>query len=168
MSRSRREVLRAGLASVTLVAIGAGAGCAASEPLPLSPDQVALDAAALAEQDLVALLADGIVDASPAQQRAAEAAQAAHQRHVAELVAAGAVEPSTTASGSPTAPATTTASPAPTGATRPQVRAVIAAQEAQADALTRSALGVSPDIAVLLGSVAASDAAHAWQLRNAS
>ena len=174
MSRTRRDVLRAGLASAAVVALGAGAGCASTEPTPLSADQVALNAAAQAEQDLVALLGLGLTGSSPAQQRAADAAEAAHLRHVAELVAAGAAEPTpgtplatspspgSTASPAPTA--SPTASPTPAA---PDARAVAIAQEAQADALTRSALGVSPDIAVLLGSVAASDAAHAWQLRNA-
>jgi hypothetical protein len=164
MSRTRRDVLRAGLASAAMVALGAGAGCASTEPTPLSADQVALNAAAQAEQDLVALLGLGLIDASPAQQRAADAAEAAHQRHVAELVAAGAAEPTTSTSLATSPSPGPTASPTPAA---PDARAVAIAQEAQADALTRSALGVSPEVAVLLGSVAASDAAHAWQLRNA-
>jgi hypothetical protein len=170
MSRTRRDVLRAGLASAAVVALGAGAGCASPEPTPLSADQVALNAAAQAEQDLVVLLARGLTDASPAQQRAADAAGAAHQRHVAELVAAGAAEPTPGTPTTTTPPPGSTTSPAPTTTpppAAPDARAVAVAQEAQADALTRSALGVSPDVAVLLGSVAASDAAHAWQLRNA-
>jgi hypothetical protein len=169
---TRRLLLRSTAYALGGGAIAAGlSGCGSDQPVAsISPDQAALNAALAGERALVALLADGVVRATPAQIRRAQAASASHTAHVTELVAAGASE--TEPLPTPTSSTTTTSPPgtpspteAPTGDSAPDPAAVVTAQVAQADALSRTALGVSPRLARLLGSIAASDAAQASLMR---
>jgi hypothetical protein len=164
----RRTVLAGGLA---LAAGAVVAGCADPAEPVRSSDLVALDTAARLE----AALAQAAASVSPATAATRSAARA-HRAHVEALVAAGALPPaastiatapSTPASAAPTQPSPTgTSQPAPLPDPSALVRVrttpeLAQAQRAVADAVARLALPVSPALAPLLGSVAASDAAHA-------
>lgn len=140
---TRRSLLLAG--GGTLVVALTAAACSADEAAPsISPDQAALDAALTGENALAAAFEAGVVG-STTQQRRGQAAARSHRAHAKALIDAGArVTPAPTATPSPSDP-----------------RQLARRQRAQADRLERLALGVSPRVALLLGSIAASDAATA-------
>jgi hypothetical protein len=128
--------------------------CADDAPTTIGPDQAALDAAAATERALLAQ-ATAIQSGSAAALARIEAAADAHRAHIDALVSAGA----SSTSGQVELP-TTPAARIPLALAR--------AQDRQADALQALALGTSPRIAQLLGSIAASDAAHALLIRSTS
>jgi hypothetical protein len=148
MSDSTRAVSRRTLllgSGAAAVAVLAAACSDTDAPTQISPDQAALNTALTGETALIAAFAPG-VDGSPAEQRRGAAALRNHQAHADALIEAGADAPTTT----PTTPSSA-ASP----------RDLARLQRAQADRLERLALGVSPRVALLLGSIAASDSATA-------
>jgi hypothetical protein len=142
---SRRTLLLgSGAAAVALLA----SACSDTDsPTAISPDQAALNAALSGEAALIAAFAPG-VDGSADEQRRGEAALRSHRMHADALIDAGAEQP--------------TATPTPTAAASAKSpRELARLQRAQADRLERLALGVSPRVALLLGSIAASDSATA-------
>lgn len=148
MSDSTRAVSRRTLllgSGAAAVAVLAAACSDTDAPTQISPDQAALNTALTGETALIAAFAPG-VDGSPAEQRRGAAALRNHQAHADALIEAGADAPTTTPTTPPSA-----ASP----------RDLARLQRAQADRLERLALGVSPRVALLLGSIAASDSATA-------
>jgi hypothetical protein len=159
----RRSLLAGGLALMAGTAVGACAEPA--EPDRGSPDLVALDTAARLES----ALAQAAAAVAPATSATRAAAQA-HRTHVEALVTAGALQPSLeTASAVPSArtSAPTTASATAVGPDPARLLqadtppALAQAQRWVADAIASLALPSSATIAPLLGSIAASDAAHA-------
>jgi hypothetical protein len=145
---SRRTLLvAAGGASGVLLLAGA---CTTTDtPTPISPDQAALDTALAGEEALISAFTPGVNGSSVEQKRGA-AALRSHQVHADALIDAGATPPAPTP----------TPTPAITGSSQ-TARQLAGLQRAQADLLERLALGVSPRVALLLGSIAASDSATA-------
>lgn len=143
---SRRTLLvAAGGASGVLLLAGA---CTTTDtPTPISPDQAALNTALAGEDALIAAFSPG-VNGSAVEQKRGTAALRSHQVHADALIDAGANQPAPT----PT--------PTITGSAQ-TARQLAGLQRAQADRLERLALGVSPRVALLLGSIAASDSATA-------
>jgi hypothetical protein len=141
---SRRTLLlgSGGAAAVAMLA----AACSDSDsPTVISPDQAALNTALDGENALIVAFTAG-VEGSTAEQRRGAAALRSHRAHADALIDAGAE--------------TATAAPSPPASAR-SARELARLQRAQADRLERLALGVSPRVALLLGSIAASDSATA-------
>lgn len=163
---TRRAVL-GGFAALTAAVPLAGCSTGpdpgpSASPTP-DPDEVARRTVAAAESQLAALAAS-TVTAFPALAPRVTPAQQAHQAHADELLAGlPTATSSATASGSPavTSPAAPVVPASPTAA----LAALATAQTAAATAATARLGTVSGDLARLLASVAASDAAFAALLR---
>jgi hypothetical protein len=162
-----RRALLGGLAALAAVlplagcSTGQDAGPSAS-PTP-DPDEVARRAVAAAESQLAALAA-WTVTAFPALATRVTPAQQAHEAHANELLAGlPTATPSATTSGSP--PVTSSAAPVVPASPAAALAALTTAQTAAATAATARLGTVTGDLARLLASVAASDAALAALMR---
>jgi hypothetical protein len=168
----RRRILLASATALPLLL--ATAGCrsqdvfAGPDPLadrpPLGHDVLTLQAVIAAEEKLVGLYRAAVVVDPQATARAQmlRSLLAQHEQHLAQL-RARLIEPPGQASASPTArPSATTAGPpsgpGPAGVDLPHLRA---AERASAADLVRRLATVSPALAQLFASIAASDASHA-------
>jgi hypothetical protein len=168
----RRRVLLASATALPLLL--ATAGCrsqdvfAGPDPLtgrpPLGHDVLTLQAVIAAEEKLVGLYRTAITVDPQATVRARMLGSllAQHEQHLAQLKAR-LIEPAGQASPSPTArPSATTAGPpsgpGPAGVDLPHLRA---AERASAADLVQRLATVSPALAQLFASIAASDATHA-------
>lgn len=154
-----RRTLLLGSGGTVAVAVLAAACAEPGAPTPISPDQAALNTALAGETALIAAFTPG-VDGTPAQQRRGEAALRSQRVHADALIDAGA---SASASPPPSTatPTSTATATAPATSAAKSARELARLQRNHADRLDQLALGVSPRVALLLGSIAASDAATA-------
>lgn len=150
-----RRTLLLGSGGTVAVAVLAAACAEPGAPTPISPDQAALNTALAGETALIAAFTPG-VDGTPAQQRRGEAALRSQRVHADALIDAGA-----SASASPPPSTATPTSTATATSAAKSARELARLQRNHADRLDQLALGVSPRVALLLGSIAASDAATA-------
>lgn len=161
--RSRRAVLAAAAASLPLLAVAGckGIGALATPPRP-APD-VALLRAAIAAEELMIARYDAVIARSPGLAAGLRPLRAEHRLHLAEFRSRLIAPPgSAAASAASPAPASSGASPGASGA--PARTAAIsflqgAERVAAADLLRRLTV-VSPSLAQLMASVAASEATH--------
>ncbi len=165
----RRSVLAAGAAAVPLLAAGCkGVRVLGTPPKP-SREVGVLDEAISAEQVMIARYRSA-VNASPSLAGTLRPLLAQHQAHLAALQARLIVPP-----GAPATTALATTGPAATGSATPEpaspgtpattLPALAAAEDAAAATFTTLLAAVSPSLAQLLASVAASEASHAVLLR---
>jgi hypothetical protein len=161
--RSRRAVLAATVASLPLLAVAGckGVGALATPPRP-APD-VALLRAAIAAEELMIARYDAVITRSPGLAAGLRPLRAEHRLHLAELRSRLIVPPgSAAATAASTAPASPGASPSQTAA--PAGAAAISflqgAERAAAADLLRKLTAVSPSLAQVMASVAASEATH--------
>jgi hypothetical protein len=149
----RRSVLAAAAMTVPLLAAGCkGVRALGTPPTPL-PDVAVLNHAITAEKLMIARY-HAAVSGSPAQAGLLDALLAQHQAHLARLTSR-LIDPGATGRARPPSPAATPAS---------AIDALRAAEEDAADALVRHLTEVSPSLAQLLASIAASEASHALLL----
>lgn len=166
---SRRSLLGTAVglvAAVPLAGCTSGSGAGSSASATPDPDEVARRTAAAAEQ-LLADQAAATVAAHPALAARVTPAQRAHQAHADELtrgLPATSRTPAPGGSGGPTVPASPSAPVVPV-APSAALAGLATAQTAAATAITARLGAVSPDLARLLASVAASDTAFASLLR---
>jgi hypothetical protein len=165
----RRRILLASATALPLLL--ATAGCrsqdvfAGPDPLagrpPLGHDVLTLQAVIAAEENLVEMYRTAVTVDPQAMVRARMLGTllAQHEQHLTQLKAR-LIEPPGQASPSPTArPSATTAGP-PSGAAGLDLAHLRAAERASAASLVRRLATVSPALAQLFASIAASDASH--------
>lgn len=153
----RRSVLAAVAMALPLLAAGCkGVGALGTPPRPL-PDVAVLDHAITAEKLMITRYHAAIAG-SPGQAAFLAPLLAQHQDHLARL-ASRLLEPK---------PADAARSPAATPAFPPASALTVlhGAEEDAADALVRHLAEVTPSLAQLLASIAASEASHALLLRS--
>jgi hypothetical protein len=156
---TRRSVLAAGGTAVPLLAAGCkGVGALGTPPRP-RPEVAVLRSAIGAEQAMIARYHQAIT-AAPSLAATLAPVLSQHQAHLAAL-RARLIEPagSTQRHRAPRPPGPAPAAPAAA------LAQLAAAEDAAAAALTRRLATVSPSLAQLLASVAASEASHALVLR---
>src|SRR6266571_2799205 len=162
--RSRRAVLAATAASTALLAVAGckGVGALATPPRP-APD-VALLRAAIAAEELMIARYDAVIARSPGLAAGLRPLRAEHRLHLAEFRSRLIVPPgSAAASAASPAPASSGASPGASGAPARTAAAISFLQGAErvaAAELLRRLTAVSPSLAQLMASVAASEATH--------
>lgn len=153
------------IAAVPLVLATAGCGSAGvfagpdplDGPPSLAPETVVLDSAIAAEQHLIAQYRSAISGRGSGRALLTSLLNQ-HEDHLTQLRARLVVPPGYQAPRSASPSASPSAAP---GATVGQLRA---AEQASAATLTRLLAGVSPALAQLFASIAASDATHATAL----
>jgi hypothetical protein len=161
---SRRSVLAAAAMTFPLLAAGCrSVGALGAPPKPL-PDVAVLENAITAEKLMITRY-HAVISGSPGQAAFLAPLLTQHQEHLARLAsrlvnppaASGARSP---AAAVPAAAVPTAAVPAPT------ITALQAAEEDAANSLVRHLAEVTPSLAQLLASVAASEASHALLLQS--
>ena len=151
----RRSVLAAAAMTFPLLAAGCkGVGALGTPPTPL-PDTAVLGQAIAAEKLMIARY-QAAISGSPGQTALLAPLLAQHRAHLARL-ASRLLDPR---------PASSTRSPAPAGAAPVALSALQAAEEDAANRLVRHLAEVTPSLAQLLASIAASEASHAVVLRS--
>ncbi len=163
--RTRRAVLAAAVASLPLLAVSGckGVGALATPPGP-APD-VALLRAAIAAEELMIARYDAVITSSASLAAGLRPLRAEHRLHLAGLRTRLIVPPGSaaavTASPAPSAswPAAAGAGGMPTGPAA-AISFLQAAERAAAAALLHQLIAVSPSLAQLMASVAASEATH--------
>jgi hypothetical protein len=163
----RRVLAAAGLAALTAAGTLGTAGCAAGQPWPWAtppkpaPDVGVLRDAITAEDAMISRYT-GVIAAFPALAGSISPLLTQHREHLAQLRARLVIPPGPGPSASPTATARTR----PRGPRIPSsehgaVAFLRAAERDEAAALTGWLTGVTPSLAQLLASIAASEATHA-------
>jgi len=133
-----------------------GVGALGTPPTPL-PDTVVLGQAITAETLMIARYRAAI-SGSPGQTALLAPLLAQHQAHLARLTSR-LLDPQPASS-------TRSASPGPSGPPATSLSALQAAEENAANGLVRHLAEVTPSLAQLLASIAASEASHALLLRS--
>lgn len=153
----RRSVLAAAAMTFPLLAAGCkGVGALGTPPTPL-PDTAVLGQAIAAEKLMIARY-QAAISGSPGQTALLTPLLAQHRAHLARL-ASRLLDPRPASAGhSP--------SPAPAGLVLVALSALQAAEEDAANRLVRHLAEVTPSLAQLLASIAASEASHAVTLRS--
>ena len=153
----RRSVLAVAAMTFPLLAAGCkGIGALGTPPTPL-PDTAVLGQAITAEKLMIARY-QAAISGSPGQTALLAPLLAQHRAHLTRL-ASRLLDPR---------PASAARSPSPAPATPPPatLSALQAAEEAAASGLVRHLAEVTPSLAQLLASIAASEASHALALRS--
>jgi hypothetical protein len=153
----RRSVLAAAAMTFPLLAAGCkGIGALGAPPTPL-PDTAVLGEAITAEKLMIARY-QAAISGSPGQTAWLTPLLAQHRAHLTRL-ASRLLDPR---------PASSTRSPSPTpaGPAPVALSALQAAEEDAANRLVRHLAQVTPSLAQLLASIAASEASHAVALRS--
>jgi hypothetical protein len=156
-THTRRAVLSAGT-GLTIAAAGMASGCSRTRVRPPTPRETLLDATLTLEDEVIAAC-DAAVQAAPRRSALARTladVRAAHATHRETLVAAGA-QAGLSATPSPSA------TPAPTS--HEALQTLIATETAAAAIRTGTCVTAPRDLAPLLASLAASEAAHVALLR---
>jgi hypothetical protein len=153
----RRSVLAAAAMTFPLLAAGCkGVGALGPPPTPL-PDTAVLGQAIAAEKLMIARY-QAAISGSPGQTALLTTLLAQHRAHLTRL-ASRLLDPRPASAGrSP--------SPGPAGPAPVALSALQAAEEDAANRLVRHLAEVSPSLAQLLASIAASEASHAVALRS--
>jgi hypothetical protein len=167
--RTRRAVLAATAASLPLLAVSGckGVGALATPPRP-APDVAVLRSAIAAEEIMIARY-DAVIARSASLAVRLRPLRAEHRLHLAQLRSRLIVPPASAAAASPArTPAAHGPSPGrpasvPAG-TAAAISFLQAAESAAAATLLRQLAAVSPSLAQLMASVAASEATHASAL----
>jgi hypothetical protein len=160
--RTRRAVLAA-VAGLPLLAISGckGVGALATPPKP-APDVAVLRSAIAAEEVMIARY-DAVMTASASLSGRLRPLRAEHRLHLAQLRSRLIVPPASAAAAAPS-PSPSGQSPAGPGSVPAGPAAAIsylqAAEHAAATTLLRQLAAVSPSLAQLMASVAASEATH--------
>ena len=153
----RRSVLAAAAMTFPLLAAGCkGVGALGTPPTPL-PDTAVLGQAIAAEKLMIARY-QAAISSSPGQTALLAPLLAQHRAHLARL-ASRLLDPRP-------ASAARSPSPAPAGPAPVALSALQAAEEDAANRLVRHLAEVTPSLAQLLASIAASEASHAVVLRS--
>ena len=163
--RTRRAVLAAAVASLPLLAVSGckGVGALATPPGP-APD-VALLRAAIAAEELMIARYDAVITSSASLAAGLRPLRAEHRLHLAGLRARLIVPPGSAAAAI-ASPAPSASWPAAAGAggmpagPAAAISFLQAAERAAAAALLHQLIAVSPSLAQLMASVAASEATH--------
>lgn len=153
----RRSVLAAAAMTFPLLAAGCkGIGALGTPPTPL-PDTAVLSEAITAEKLMIARY-QAVISGSPGQAALLAPLLAQHRAHLTRLTSR-LIDPR---------PASSTRSPSPARAVPPSaaLSALPAAEEDAANSLVRHLAEVTPSLAQLLASIAASEASHALLLRS--
>ncbi len=162
--RSRRAVLAATVASLPLLAVTGCKGVGALAAPPRPAPEVALLRAAIAAEELMIARYDAVIARSPGLTAGLRPLRAEHRLHLAEFRSRLIVPPgSAAASAASPAPASSGASPGASGAPARTAAAISFLQGAErvaAAELLRRLTAVSPSLAQLMASVAASEATH--------
>lgn len=171
--QTRRAVLAATAASLPLLALSSckGVGALATPPRP-APDVAVLQAAIGAEEVMIARY-DAVITRSARLAGSLRPLRAEHRSHLVQLRSRLIVPPGSAAAASPTpspspSPAPAQAGPGsvPAGAAA-AISYLQAAERHAASALLHQLIAVSPSLAQLMASVAASEATHVAALGTA-
>lgn len=175
VDRTRRAVLAAAAASLPLLAVSGckGVGALATPPRP-APDVAVLRSAIAAEEIMIARY-DAVIARSASLAVRLRPLRAEHRLHLAQLQSRLIVPPASAAAASPAphgpsphGPSSHGPSPHPPDSVPDGTAAAIsflqAAESAAAATLLRQLASVSPSLAQLMASVAASEATHASAL----
>lgn len=156
---TRRQVLGAGLASVSALATSACTGATAPEPSPPPDPDVTLRTTAAERERALLTAYDAAVAALPAQALLLGGLRAQHAEHLALLTAPSDGSPTSSgaATPSPIAPGPAASASAPGSV----LAALVALERATSGAHAEATLQARErDLAVLLGTLAASEASH--------
>ena len=162
--RSRRAVLAATVASLPLLAVTGCKSVGALAAPPRPAPEVALLRAAIAAEELMIARYDAVITRSPRLAAGLRPLRTEHRLHLAGLRSRLVVPPgSAAAAAASPAPASSRSSPgasdAPAGAAA-AISFLQGAERAAAADLLRKLTAVSPSLAQLMASVAASEATH--------
>jgi hypothetical protein len=163
--RTRRAVLAATVASLPLLAVSGckGVGALATPPGPAA--DVALLRAAIAAEELMIARYDAVITSSASLAAGLRPLRAEHRLHLAQLRARLIVPPGSAAAATPS-PAPSASGPAVPGVgsgpagPAAAISFLQAAERAATAALLHQLIAVSPSLAQLMASVAASEATH--------